>query len=69
MANLAATYRPKKFEDMCEQKVIVNTLRNICSQDNIKHRNFLFIGPAGCGKTTSARIVANMINNGEGEPI
>lgn len=50
MANLAASYRPNKFEDVCEQSVIVNILKNICSQDVINHRNFLFIGPAGCGK-------------------
>ena len=69
MANLAATYRPSKFEDVCEQSVIVNMLRNICEQDQINHRNFLFIGPAGTGKTTLGRIVANTLNDNKGEPI
>lgn len=69
MANLAAKYRPKDFAEMTEQSVIVNMMKNICSQENLNHRNFLFIGPAGCGKTTSARIIANMLNDGKGEPI
>jgi len=69
MANLAATYRPKTFDDVTEQSVIVNMLKNICNQDTINHRNFLFIGPAGTGKTTTGRIVANMVNGGKGEPI
>lgn len=41
----------------------------MCESDELTNRNFLLIGPAGCGKTTSSRIVANMLNNGEGEPI
>jgi DNA polymerase-3 subunit gamma/tau len=69
MANLAAKYRPKEFSDVSEQSVIVNMLKNICAQPEINHRNFLFIGPAGTGKTTSARIVANMINDNQGAPI
>lgn len=69
MANLAAKYRPTTFEDVTEQPVIVNMMKNICSQENLNHRNFLFIGPAGTGKTTTARIVANMLNGGKGNPI
>lgn len=69
MANLAAKYRPVSFDQMTEQSVIVNMITNICSQEEIRHRNFLLIGPAGCGKTTSARIIARMINEGKGEPI
>lgn len=69
MANLAAKYRPTTFEDVTEQPVIVNMMKNICSQENLNHRNFLFIGPAGTGKTTTARIVANMLNDGKGNPI
>lgn len=69
MANLAAKYRPTTFEDVTEQPVIVNMMKNICSQENLNHRNFLFIGPAGTGKTTTARIVANTLNGGKGNPI
>lgn len=69
MANLAAKYRPRVFAEMTEQSVIVNMITNICNQEEINHRNFLLIGPAGCGKTTSARIIARMINDGKGEPI
>ena len=69
MANLAAKYRPTRFDQMTEQTVIVEMLTKICSKEDLGHRNFLFIGPAGCGKTTSARIIANMLNDGKGEPI
>lgn len=69
MANLAAKYRPKSFEDVTEQSVVVNMIRNICSQNELNHRNFLLIGPAGTGKTTTARIIANMLNDGQGQPI
>lgn len=67
--NLAAKYRPTTFEDMVEQKVIVDIVKNICNSSEISNRNFLFIGPAGVGKTTTARIIANVLNHGQGEPI
>lgn len=67
--NLANKYRPHKFEDMMEQSVIVDMIRSICKNSNLDNRNFLFIGPAGCGKTTIARIMADTLNEGEGDPI
>lgn len=69
MDNLASKYRPKTLEDMTEQSVIVDIVRNICMQETVTNRNFLFIGPAGTGKTSLARIIANMLNSGQGEPI
>ncbi len=69
MANLALKYRPKSFEDVVEQPLVVEILKNLCLADKLENRNFLLIGPAGCGKTTSARIIANMLNEGVGEPI
>lgn len=66
---LANKYRPKNFEDMCEQTVIVEMIKSICDSGNLSCRNFLFIGPAGCGKTTISRIIANKLNDGLGEPI
>lgn len=50
MQNLAAKYRPQTFDDICEQRVVVNIVRNICESGKITNRNFLFIGPAGTGK-------------------
>ena len=69
MANLALKYRPKTFDDVTEQSIVVDMLKNICKSDELENRNFLLIGPAGTGKTTSARIMANMLNNNVGEPI
>ncbi len=69
MANLANKYRPRNFEDMVEQKLIVNMVRTLCESPQLDCRNFLFIGPAGCGKTSLAKIIANVLNEGQGEPI
>ena len=68
MQSLALKYRPKEFSDLCEQESIVKILTNQIETNTIKH-GYLFVGPAGCGKTTSARIFANMINKGAGQPI
>mgnify|MGYP002626817546 CR=1 FL=1 len=68
MESLALKYRPHKFEDLSEQEEIRVILKNQINTNTIKH-GYLFTGPAGCGKTTSARIFANMINKGEGTPI
>ena len=69
MASLAIKYRPQKWEDVSEQTVVTSILKNICESEVIENRNFLLIGPAGTGKTTSGRIMANMLNNNEGAPI
>lgn len=66
--SLAVKYRPKTFNEMTEQEYITIILKNQIEQDDIKNA-YLFTGPAGCGKTTSARIFANMINAGQGNPI
>lgn len=65
---LALKYRPHTFSDLTEQSAVVKILTNQIETNTIKH-GYLFVGAAGTGKTTSARIFANMINKGSGEPI
>ena len=65
---LAIKYRPQTFEDLTEQLAVVTILTNQIETNTIKH-GYLFCGGAGTGKTTSARIFANMINKGAGTPI
>ena len=66
--SLANKYRPKVFDDVSEQTSIKTILENQIATNNLKHV-YLFCGGAGTGKTTCARIVANMINEGKGRPI
>ena len=71
MANklsLANKYRPKEFSDVSEQDSIRVILENQIKTGNIKH-SYLFCGGAGTGKTTTARIVAQMLNEGKGRVI
>lgn len=67
--SIANDYRPKSFDDVVEQSVVVNILRNTCKQEHLEHRNFLLIGPAGTGKTTLGRIINRALNGDEVEPI
>lgn len=66
--SLAVKYRPKVFEDLIEQDYIKAILLNQLNTNTTKQA-YLFCGPAGDGKTTSARIFANEINNSKGKPI
>jgi len=54
-------YRPKTFGDLLGQEHIVEILRNAARQDKFSHA-YLFYGPRGSGKTTTARILAKLIN-------
>lgn len=65
---LAVIYRPKKFEDVCEQKNVIGILKNQLASGECKNA-YLFCGGAGTGKTTCARIFANELNGGKGVPI
>ena len=66
--SLAVKYRPKSFDDLTEQSAIKYILINQIETKTFQHA-YLFTGPAGTGKTTSARIFADMINNSTGTPI
>lgn len=66
--SLANKYRPQTFDDVVEQDSIKTILLNQMKNDNLKHA-YLFCGGAGTGKTTSARIIANMMNENKGKPI
>lgn len=65
---LANKYRPKTFADVSEQDEIKVIIENQIKNNDLRSA-YLFCGGAGTGKTTCARIVANLINDGEGEPV
>lgn len=65
---LAVIYRPKTFEDVCEQKNVIGILKNQLENNECKNA-YLFCGSAGTGKTTCARIFANVLNKGKSVPI
>jgi DNA polymerase-3 subunit gamma/tau len=58
---LYRTYRPQKFDEVAGQKHIIQTLKNAIRDEKIAHA-YLFSGPRGCGKTSSARILAKALN-------
>ena len=68
MKALAVKYRPTTFDELTEQESIKVILREQLATNTIQH-SYLFCGGAGTGKTTSARIFANEINKGLGNPI
>ena len=65
---LAVKYRPNTFDDVVEQDAVKIILKQQLESKTIKNA-YLFVGGAGTGKTTCARIFANEINKGEGNPI
>ena len=66
--SLAVKYRPATFDDVVEQSAIKDILMDQIETGTFQH-SYLFCGPAGCGKTTAARIFAKDINGGKGSPI
>ncbi len=57
----ATRRRPQRFEDMIGQDFVVATLQKSVAAGKIAHA-YLFSGPRGCGKTSSARILAKALN-------
>ena len=58
---IARKFRPQLFEDVIGQKPIVQTLKNAIQMGRIGHA-YLFSGPRGVGKTTTARLLAKGLN-------
>ncbi len=57
----ARKYRPKTFDDVLGQDHVIQTLRNAIEKDRLAHA-YLFVGPRGTGKTSTARILAKALN-------
>ncbi len=62
---LARKWRPDTFDELVGQKTISTILKNAISQERIAHA-YLFSGPRGVGKTSTARILAKALNCAEG---
>ena len=58
---LARKWRPQKFEDVLGQQAVTRTLKNALKSKRIA-QSFVFSGPRGCGKTTTARILARALS-------
>src|SRR5258706_16375319 len=58
---LARKYRPQTFEEIVGQAHVATTLTNALKNKKVAHA-YLFSGPRGVGKTTTARILAKALN-------
>jgi len=69
--SLYRKYRPQQFSELVGQEHVTNALRNAVRDGRVGHA-YLFSGPRGTGKTTTARILAKALNctnlGADGEP-
>ncbi len=68
--SLYRKWRSQTFDDLIGQEPIIRTLKNALKSDNVKHA-YLFTGPRGTGKTSTARLLAKTVNCSnpkDGEP-
>ena len=66
MTSLYNTWRPQTFADVVGQEHIVRTLRNALARPDQLAHAYLFTGPRGTGKTTTARLLAKAVNCQQG---
>lgn len=59
---IARKWRPQRFDDVVGQQAVTRTLRNAISNNRLVAQAFVFAGPRGVGKTTTARILAKALN-------
>jgi len=62
---LARKYRPQRFDDVVGQRGVTQTLRNALTQGRLA-QSYIFAGPRGVGKTTTARILARALSCEQG---